>query len=507
MATPRHALQKRSLTTLYNPRGIFHEHNKTMALAVLKFGGTSVGDAQAIRQAAQIACDATAHYEHVVVVTSAMGKSADPRDSVKVTDMLLQAARAAAQGDAEAYRRARRLLADKHFAAIEGAVPAADDRWRIGEEVEQLLNAFETLCSSVCVLGEITPRALDAIAGLGERMAARILAGAIRGLGVRSEAFDASDLIVTDSRFQAAAPIMALTRERTRARLLPALEEGIVPVVTGFIGATEQGVPTTLGRGGSDYSASIVAAALDADAVFNYTDVDGVLSADPRVVPDAHTIPVLTAQEMSEMAYFGASVLHPLTIAPLLERNIPLRVKNTFNPSHAGTLIVYRPPQERRSGVITAVTAIKNVSLVTVAGAGMRGVPGIAARTFSTVARAGVSVYMISQASSEQSICFVIPRDAAPAVLSALRDEFADEIRRRDIDGVSSFDQAAIVTAVSAGLRDTPGVSGRVFGALGNANINVFAIAQGSSECSISMVVAASACDQAVRVLHALTHA
>ncbi len=478
-----------------------------MTLAVLKFGGTSVGDARAIRQSAQIACDATARYDHVVVVTSAMGKSADPRDSVKVTDMLLQAARAAAQGDAESYQRARRLLADKHFAAIEGAVPSADDRWRISDEVEQLLNAFETLCASVRVLGEITPRALDAIAGLGERMAARILAGAMRGLGVRSEAFDASDFIVTDNRFQSAAPLMTLTRERTRGRLLPVLQAGVTPVVTGFIAATEQGVPTTLGRGGSDYSASIIAAALDADEVLNYTDVDGVLSADPRVVSDAHTIPVLTAQEMSEMAYFGASVLHPMTIAPLLERNIPLRVKNTFNPSHHGTLIVYRAPEDQRSGVIKAVTAIKNVSLVTVAGAGMRGVPGIAARTFTTVARSGVSVYMISQASSEQSICFVIPRDTAPAVLDALREEFKEEIRRREIDGVTSFDEAAIVTAVSAGLRDTPGVSGRVFGALGSAGINVFAIAQGSSECSISMVVAAAECDQAVRVLHVLTRA
>ena len=312
-----------------------------MSLAVLKFGGTSVGDARAFQQSASIVRGARSQYPHVVVVTSAMGKSPDPRDTVKVTDTLLDSARAAAAGDGELFHKARRLLADKHHAAIDAVVTNAEDRRRISDEIDQLLSGFEMLCASVRVLGEVTPRALDAIAGLGERMAARILAGAIRSAGVAAEAIDATEIVVTTDRYQSAAPLMDKTTDKTRARLLPLLQTGVVPVITGFIGATEKGVPTTLGRGGSDYSASIVAAALDASDVFNYTDVDGVLTSDPRIVPDAHTIEKLTAQEMSEMAYFGASVLHPLTISPLADKNIPLHVKNTFNPTHPGTLIVH----------------------------------------------------------------------------------------------------------------------------------------------------------------------
>ncbi|MFN4293071.1 MAG: aspartate kinase [Thermoflexales bacterium] len=476
-----------------------------MSLAVLKFGGTSVGDGAAIRQTAQIVRDATTRWDHVVVVTSAMGKSADPRDALKVTDLLLNAARSAAAGDGESYPRARRMLADKHHAAIEATISNADERQRIGEEIDQLLSGFEMLCASVRVLGEVTPRALDAIAGLGERMAARILAGAIRSVGVMAEPLDATEFIITTDRYQSAAPLMGPTCERTTARLMPLLQAGVTPVVTGFIGATLSGVPTTLGRGGSDYSASIVAAALNADEVYNYTDVDGVLSADPRIVPDARTIAVLTAQEMSELAYFGASVLHPMTIAPLVEKNIPLRVKNTFNPTHPGTLIVHRSDLAPSDSVIKAVTAIKDVSMMTVSGGGLKGVPGIAGRTFMAVARTNTSVLMISQASSEQNICFVIPKAAAPSVAAELSAEFRQEMEHGEINPIETFDQASIITAVGMGISETPGVSGRVFSALGAQKINVFAIAQGSSECAISMIVAADRCDEAVRAVHALT--
>ncbi len=476
-----------------------------MSLAVLKFGGTSVGDARAFRQSASIVRDAKAQFGNIVVVTSAMGKSPDPRDTVKVTDLLLDSARAAAAGDGDGYPKARRLLADKHHAAIDAVVANADDRRRIGDEIDHLLSGFEMLCASVRVLGEVTPRALDAIAGLGERMAARILAGAIRSAGVMAEAIDATEFVVTNDRYQSATPLMEKQPRKTLVRLSPLLQKGIVPVITGFIGATEKGVPTTLGRGGSDYSASIVAAALDANEVFNYTDVDGVLTSDPRIVSDAHTIGMLTAQEMSEMAYFGASVLHPLTISPLAEKNIPLRVKNTFNPAHPGTLILHESDPGPSDSIIKAVTAIKNVSMITVAGAGMKGVPGIAGRTFTSVARTGTSVFMISQASSEQNICFVVPQQSSERVVAELTQEFKLEMTNGYIDPIRTFDTASIITAVGMGISETPGVSGRVFGALGNAGINVFAIAQGSSECAISTIVAADKCDLAVRAVHELT--
>jgi len=341
---------------------------------------------------------------------------------------------------------------------------------------------------------------MDAISSLGERMNARIVAARLRQMGLRSEAVDATELIVTDRRFQQATPLMDLTRARTQARLLPLLEVGVVPVVTGFMGATEDGITTTLGRGGSDYSAAILGVALDADEVWTWTDVDGVLTTDPRIVPDARVIPVLSYSEVAELAYFGAKILHPKTISPVVERGIPLWVKNTFNPTCLGTRIVREP--ESTPGTVKAVSAIKGLSMVNVEGRGMMGVPGIAARTFSAVASQSASVLMISQASSEQSICFVIPTETAAGVIAAIEEEMALELSRRDIDRVWAMDDVVIVTAIGAGMRGTPGVAARLFGALAQKQINVIAIAQGSSECSISLVVAADQATEAVRQLH-----
>jgi aspartate kinase len=272
--------------------------------------------------------------------------------------------------------------------------------------------------------------------------------------------------------------------------------------VTGFIGATSAGVVTTLGRDGSDYSAAILGAALEADEVWIYTDVDGVLTADPRVVADAHTLAVLSYREMSELAYFGAKVLHPKTILPALERGIPLRIKNTFNPAHPGTLVVGQ--SNGAHGVLKGVTAIERQSLVTIEGRGMLGVPGIAARAFAAVASTGTSVPMISQASSEQSICFVVPQGAAERVVGELRHAFERELARQDIESIFALDDVVVVTVVGAAIRQTPGVAGRIFTAVGNGDINVIAIAMGSSECSISLVVDARHARNAVRHIHSL---
>jgi aspartate kinase len=293
---------------------------------------------------------------------------------------------------------------------------------------------------------------------------------------------------------------MDATRLRLEEYLLPLLNNEIVPVVTGFIGATQGGITTTLGRGGSDYTAAILADGLDADEVWTWTDVDGVMTADPRIVPDARVIPELSFSEVSELSYFGAKVLHPRTIRPIIDRDIPLWVKNTFNPTVTGTQITRAP--RTRAGQVAAITAIKDLSMVTVEGRGMMGVPGIAARTFAAVARQGASVLMISQASSEQSICFVIPTPAASPVIASIEEEMALELSRRDIDRVWAQDNIVILTAVGEGLRRTPGISGRIFSSLGKANINVIAIAQGSSEYSISIVVEAEDADHAMQQIH-----
>jgi aspartate kinase len=374
------------------------------------------------------------------------------------------------------------------------------ERSSLLRHVDECLSEFTTLCHSIRVLGEVTPRAMDAVTSLGELVSARILVALLRLMGEESEELDATRLIITDRTFQNAVPLMKLTRARVTALLTPLFERRVIPVVAGFIGATEDGVTTTLGRGGSDYTAAILGDCLNADEVWTFTDVDGVMTADPSIVPDARVIPILSYSEVGELAYFGAKVLHPRAIRPVIEREIPLWVKNTFHPERPGTRIV----RESRNthGTVKAVTAIHHLSMVTVEGRGMIGVPGIAARTFAAVASQGTSVLMISQASSEQSICFVIPTSGVPHVILTLEQDLEHELARRDIDRIWSLDDVVVVTVVGVGMRGTPGVSARLFGALGRAGINIIAIAQGSSECSTSLVVTAADANRAIRQIH-----
>lgn len=460
---------------------------------VLKFGGTSVGSAAAMRQAAAIVCDQRTQGHEVAVVTSAMSG---------VTDLLLGAAQAAVRGDRLTVVEHTAAIRQKHETAADTLGLTGDDRHLVLDPIAARLSELTLLCDALAVLGEASPRAMDAVGALGERMSIHLLAAAIRAHGAPAQAVDASRVVRTDDTFQAAVPLMDETRRLAAQELLPLLAAREVPVITGFIGATADGVVTTLGRGGSDYSGAIIGAAIDADEVWIYTDVDGVMTADPRVVKGVRTLESLSYLEMSELAYFGAKVLHPRTIRPALERGIPIRIKNTFNPSHPGTIVVGRSDEPDRR--LKGVTAIRAQSLITIAGRGMLGVPGIAARAFGAVAKTGTSVSMISQASSEQSICFLVAERSATTVIGALRLEFHHELDRRDIEDISTLDGVVIVTVVGGAIKQTPGVAGRVFGAVGAAGINVIAIAMGSSECSISLVVAGEDADRAVQALHDL---
>jgi len=462
-----------------------------MRSLTMKFGGTSVGSPEALDRAANIVLEQARQWERLVVVVSAMSG---------VTDALTHGALTAAAGDNRTYRALITDLRARHYEAVDALLDPNGERTRLLAAVDGYLDEFDIFCRSVYTLGEVTPRAMAAITSLGERISARLLAALLRQRGTRSEGLDATELIVTDDTFQDAVPRMKATQKQVAARLIPLLEQGVVPVITGFVGATEEGVTTTLGRGGSDYSAAILGACLGADEVWTWTDVDGVMTANPRIVADARVIPVLSYNEIGELAYFGAKVLHPRTIRPIVERGIPLWVKNTFNPSAPGTRIVQNT--ENSVGKVKSVTAIEGLSVVTVEGRGMMGVPGIAARTFAAVASQGASVLMISQASSEQSISFVLPTEAVPPVVRAVEREMALELERRDVDRVWSQDQVVIVTTVGAGMRSTPGIAARIFGALGQADINVIAIAQGSSECGISLVVAAENAASAIQQIH-----
>jgi aspartokinase/homoserine dehydrogenase 1 len=482
------------------PSGTYEHPSSMPRSLVMKFGGTSVGTPDAMAQAVAIVRQTRIEWPRLVVVISALSG---------VTNLLLDSAVRAANGNLEGLPLAEQHLRDLHSKVAEALIAGRQPEVISGRdqgimyELERLIDNFHNLCLAIAVLGEATPRALDTVAALGERMSVRLFAPALETAGVPARFVEATQLIVTDSRFQDAHPDFAATAVHTRQVLAPILAEGRVPVVTGFIAANPQGVTTTLGRGGSDYSAALIGASLPADEVWIWTDVDGVMSADPRLVPNARTIPQLSYREVAELAYYGAKVLHPRTIRPVIEVGIGLRICNTFNPDHPGTRLVAEASNQA-NGKIKAVTVVRSQRLVTIEGRGMLGVPGVAARTFAAVASTGTSVPLITQASSEQSICFAVPVEATDRVIAALEGSFAGELAHRDIDRVWATDEVVIVTVVGSGMRHTPGIAGRIFSALGKQNVNVIAIAQGSSEVSISLVVQVGDAEQALRAVHAL---
>jgi aspartate kinase len=458
-------------------------------LIVMKFGGTSVGSADRIAQAAQLATDCAAQGHRVVVVTSAMSG---------VTNALIGAAQTASKGTWDP--QIRQALLARHATAAEALIADSERRGAVLAEIERRLDRFETLCRGLSMVHELTPRLLDAISGIGEMLAAPLVAAAIAARGVASYSIDATGIIVTTDQFGNAEPLMEETREQAGARLQPLVAAGEIPVVTGFIGATVDGVLTTLGRGGSDYSASIVGAALAADEVWIWTDVDGVMTANPGDVQDARTLAGISYSEASELAYYGAKVLHFKTIIPLVRQRIPIRILNSFNPSHPGTRI--SAEGDPSAPGVKAVTAIRGVSLIAVSGTGMQGIPGIVARAFAAVAAEQSNVLMISQASSENNICFVINSAEARRVVAALRAALDIDLARGLIDEIAD-QPVAVVAAVGDRMRGTPGIAAIVFGALGAVGINVTAISQGSSERNISLVVDDADASRAVRALHA----
>lgn len=462
-------------------------------LIVMKFGGTSVGSAERIAQAAQLAVDTAEQGHQVVVVTSAMSK---------VTDALISAARQSSTGLWDS--KVRQDLFDRHKTVADTLIADDARHFAVLEVLRQRLERFEKLCFGLSMVHELTPRLLDAISGTGEMLAAPLLSAAIAARGRGSQPVDATDVVVTSDQFGGAEPLMDDTRARTRAKLEPLLAKGEIPVVTGFIGATADGVMTTLGRGGSDYSASIIGAALDADEVWIWTDVDGVMTANPSEVPEARTLSEISYSEASELAYYGAKVLHYKTILPAFRQRIPVRILNSFNPTHRGTRVTVEGHPSARG--VKAVTSIRGVILVAINGTGMQAIPGIAAKTFDVVAAHQANVLMISQASSENNICFVLSAADAPRVVTALRSALEFELMRGHIDEISTEQHIAIVAAVGDRMRGTPGIAATVFGALGKAGINIIAISQGSSERNISLIVTERDAAEAVRAIHRAFH-
>lgn len=446
-----------------------------MSLIVHKFGGAPItGRGRMARVASIVARQKGSQ----VVVVSALAR---------VTDRLVEAARRAGAG-----RAADALvpgLLRRHLELSPG--PGEHERL-----LAERAGGLRRELAAAARRGSLSPRAQDSILSYGEQMATPLVAAWLRAEGLPAVVLDGGDAgVVTDENFGNASPLPSAPA-LVRRRLTPLLRAGRIPVVTGFIGRSPGGAVTTLGRGGSDYTATILGAALGAREVWLWKETDGVMSADPRMVPRARLLPHLSYEEAMELSYFGAKVLHPRAMEPVMAARIPVRVRSVLRPQSPGTLIGRNGRKSK--DVVKAVTLIRRVAMLNLSGAEMVGAPGSAGRIFSCLGRAGVNVIMISQGSSERTISILIEEARLPAALDGLRREFSDRLVRE----VEARRDVCAVAAVGEGMAGTPGVAGRLFSALGRARVNVVMIAQGSSEYNISFVVARRDGERAVRVVH-----
>ena len=457
---------------------------------VMKFGGTSVGDGSRIKHVAELAKEYRDSGNEVVLVTSALNG---------VTDALLKSAKEASEtGKTSTIKEFITDLTKQHHQAAQDAITGKKAKKIVEvvtKELDSRIEELEKALIGICYLGELTVRSIDYISSYGERLSAPILCGSLNSLGIKSRSFTGGDAgIITTDDYGNARPLEK-SYSLIIERIEPLLKDSI-PVITGFIGENEAGIITTLGRGGSDFSASIIGAALKADEIWLWKEVHGILTTDPMIVPEARTIPVISYIEAMELSYFGAKVLHPRTIEPAIKHGIPVRVKNTFDPSSPGTIIVKDLKQSK--DIVKAVTVIRNVALINISGAGMVGTIGVAARVFTTLANAGVNIIMISQGSSEANISLVVDGSHLDKAVKGIRAEFKNGI----IKDVTQDRNICVVAVVGAGMANTPGVAGRVFGALGKARVNVIIISQGSSQHNISFAVSGDDAAKAVQVLH-----
>jgi len=456
----------------------------------MKFGGTSVGDASSLTKVLEIVQDSQSDHAVLVVVSAMAGK----------TDLLIEAAVRSAEGDSQAVSSIFASIRETHESAARALLPSSVERKHFEDTMQGCLAEGERACQETTLAGELTPKARDFISSLGERLCAPLVAAALIECGVASEAVDARDCLVTDSHHGRANPALERTRARCEARLRPLLRKGIVPVVTGFLGATVEGSLTTLGRGGSDYSASILGAALDAQEVIIWTDVDGILTSDPRLVPEACTIPQISYRQATALAYFGAKVLHPKTLQPVIQHGIPVWIRNTFAVEREGTKITLEGP-EREAGV-KALAAMEDLSLITVKIPRIEQAPNAMRRAFAAVSAAHADMVLTVRTHSPRKFGLVVRAALTERTMDALRNEFAleSECDQKSEIGVQS--RVALVTLVSQNLRDLSGIAKQAFAALRRENLQVIAGSQTASGCNVSCVVGLEEVQKILGVLH-----
>jgi len=456
-------------------------------MQVLKFGGSSVATAENMEKVIDILLKAALRGP-TVVVASAMGG---------VTDALISSGKLAASGS-EQYKQLLQTLETRHLEAVRLLIPVARQSSALSW-VKQRCNEIESLCEGVFLLGELSPRTLDRLVSYGEWLSSHILSGALQSREVKHIWADARQLIRTDSSFGNAKVDM----ETTRALLSAYVTEYPSPlyILPGYIASDARQITTTLGRGGSDYTAALVAASLHADVLEIWTDVSGMMTADPRWVSHARVIERISYQEAMELSHFGAKVVYPPTIQPVMDENIPVWIKNTFAPKDPGTLIEHEVFEEKR-GPVRGISSINDMALLSLEGSGMVGVPGVAKRLFEALAKESINVILITQGSSECSICVGVSGADSVAAKLATEYAFSYEITQGTIQPVRLENDLSVVALVGDNMKSHPGISGRMFGALGRNGVNVRAIAQGSSEKNISTVVTAEDVKKAVNVLH-----
>ena len=459
-------------------------------LLVMKFGGTSVGSAARMRVAVELSAEQQKKRPVVIVVSAMSG----------VTDLLIETTKHAEAGDRSGLEANVRKLEERHIEASKELLPRAAQK-AVLAGIRELVGEFRRIVQGMLMLGDRPPRSVDEAIAIGERLSALAIAACLSAQGTKAEAVNAAELIVTDAVFGSASPLMDQTGEKARHRLVPLLRRGVLPVATGFNGATADGRPTTLGRGGSDFSASILSAALRARELWIWTDVDGIMTADPRLVPDAAVLGEVSYREAAELAYNGAKVLHPRTLAPLVASQIPVWSKNSFSPEKPGTRIV---PRLAASNGARAVTSMARVALVSLEPAHAT-LPGahVMARALDAMARANVEVLSLSSSSYRQSFCFLVRSEELDKTLEALESALALELAHGYLRPIDVNNQVGLLAVVGEGMQGTPGLAGRIFTAISRERINIIAIAQGSSELTIAIVVRRDGLETAVRAVHA----
>lgn len=456
---------------------------------IFKFGGASLADAAAVRHAIDIILEERP--SRVVTVVSALAG---------VTDALLSIAAAARDGDLKSVDNSIDRLHERHCLVADGVLPNQRSRKALREELDRAFAELRTMAHGIASLRELTIRTRDYLVARGEQLSARIVVAGLLERRVRSQYVEAAEIIQTDGVFGNAFPDLAATDRLVRSRLAPLLRRKVYAVVPGFVGGGEGGALVTLGRGGSDLTATVLGRSLKASGVSLWKDVPGLMTTDPRLVPSARVVPQLNVREAAELAYYGAKVLHPRALIPLSRVKVPVFVKPFAQPEACGTEISVRHTLEKYP--VKALSVVRGQALVTVSGNGMLGVPGIAARTFGALQQAGISVTLISQASSEHSICLCVPAERGRDAQVALERAFALELSRRELEGMEARGGVATLAVVGLGMAGSPGIASRMFTALSRSQVNIVAIAQGSSELNISVVIDERDAETAARAVH-----